>query len=239
MRRCSAASSRIRPTAPAIASTSPTGKRKPLSPSRMTSGSPPARDATTGTPQASASSAARPKASVWLGKRNAWARRSVATTSSCSPRKSTSAARPRARTSASMRGALGPVARAATGGTGASRRTRSNTAMHVVDALERAEVRAVHDRRRRRRGRARRRARREAVGVDEVRDHLDVARDAEVLARARCASDADGAVTPSDCSIEKRVIGRYDGSLPTSVMSVPCSVVTTRGARAPRICCAR
>ena len=33
-------------------------------------------------------------------------------------------------------------------------------------------------------------------------------------------------VTPSLWSMEKRVIGRYDGSEPTSVMSVPCSVVT-------------
>ena len=34
----------------------------------------------------------------------------------------------------------------------------------------------------------------------------------------------------SDCSIENATISEYDGSLPTSVMSVPCSVVTTRGA---------
>ena len=40
---------------------------------------------------------------------------------------------------------------------------------------------------------------------------------------------SDTAVTPSDCSIENATISEYDGSLPTSVMSVPCSVVTTRG----------
>ncbi len=40
----------------------------------------------------------------------------------------------------------------------------------------------------------------------------------------------DTAVTPSDRSIENATISEYDGSLPTSVMSVPCSVVTTRGA---------
>ncbi len=33
-------------------------------------------------------------------------------------------------------------------------------------------------------------------------------------------------VTPSLCSMENRVIGKYDGSAPTNVMSVPCSVVT-------------
>ena len=41
----------------------------------------------------------------------------------------------------------------------------------------------------------------------------------------------DTAVTPSDCSIEKATTRACDGSLPTSVMSVPCSVVTVRGAR--------
>jgi len=38
----------------------------------------------------------------------------------------------------------------------------------------------------------------------------------------------DTAVKPSDFSIENFVIGRNDGSCPTIVMSVPCSVVTTR-----------
>ena len=45
----------------------------------------------------------------------------------------------------------------------------------------------------------------------------------------------DTAVTPSDRSIENATISEYDGSLPTSVMSVPCSVVTTRGARGRRL----
>ena len=44
---------------------------------------------------------------------------------------------------------------------------------------------------------------------------------------------SDTAVTPSDCSIENATVSEYEGSLPTSVMSVPCSVVTTCGARAP------
>jgi hypothetical protein len=35
----------------------------------------------------------------------------------------------------------------------------------------------------------------------------------------------DTAVTPCDCSIENATTSWYDGSLPTSVMSVPCSVV--------------
>ena len=50
-----------------IASTEPTGSRMPLTPSSTTSGSPPARVATTGAPQAIASSAARPNDSVCDG----------------------------------------------------------------------------------------------------------------------------------------------------------------------------
>ena len=44
--------------------------------------------------------------------------------------------------------------------------------------------------------------------------------------RVRSRRYCEIAVTPSLCSIEKRVIGRYERSSPTSVMSVPCSVVT-------------
>ncbi len=53
---------------------------------------------------------------------------------------------------------------------------------------------------------------------------------------------ADTAVTASDRSIENATISEYDGSLPTRVMSVPCSVVITRGAArrsvAAMTCCA-
>src|SRR2546430_833184 len=44
-------------------------------------------------------------------------------------------------------------------------------------------------------------------------------------------------VTPSDCSMEKRVIGRKLRSLPTRVISVPCNVVikgSRRGAAMER-----
>ncbi len=47
---------------------------------------------------------------------------------------------------------------------------------------------------------------------------------AVTVSRCRCS---DTAVIRSDFSIENLVIGRYDGSCPTMVMSVPCSVVTT------------
>ena len=69
--------------------------------------------------------------------------------------------------------------------------------------------------------------------VEEVRNDLDLARHAELLVGRRRAGSRDTAVTRSDCSIEKATISEYDGSLPTSVMSVPCSVVTTRGALPP------
>ncbi len=42
---------------------------------------------------------------------------------------------------------------------------------------------------------------------------------------------SETAVTPSDCSIEKAIVSEYDRSLPSSVMSVPCSVVMTDGTR--------
>ena len=40
---------------------------------------------------------------------------------------------------------------------------------------------------------------------------------------------SDTAVTPSDCSMQNATVSEYDGSLPSSVMSVPCSVVITLG----------
>ena len=48
----------------------------------------------------------------------------------------------------------------------------------------------------------------------------------------RCVSAfrlSDTAVTPSDCSMQNATASEYDGSLPSSVMSVPCSVVITLG----------
>ena len=52
--------------------------------------------------------------------------------------------------------------------------------------------------------------------------------------RVEAARLRDTAVTASDRSIENATISEKDGSLPTSVMSVPCSVVTTRGGRPGR-----
>jgi len=48
---------------------------------------------------------------------------------------------------------------------------------------------------------------------------------------------ADTAVTASDCSIENLVSVKYEGSCPTSVMSVPCSVVTILRSRSSFIIC--
>ena len=54
------------------------------------------------------------------------------------------------------------------------------------------------------------------------------------LRRVTSASQREGTVTASLPSTEKRVSGRNVGSMPTSVVSVPCKVVTTRGADAGR-----
>ena len=40
---------------------------------------------------------------------------------------------------------------------------------------------------------------------------------------------SDTAVTPSDCWMQNATVSEYDRSLPSRVMSVPCSVVITRG----------
>src|SRR3954469_22402962 len=54
---------------------------------------------------------------------------------------------------------------------------------------------------------------------------------------------SDTAVTPSDCSMQNATVSEYERSLPSSVISVPCSVVMTDGTRqwpvAERICRAR
>jgi hypothetical protein len=54
---------------------------------------------------------------------------------------------------------------------------------------------------------------------------------------------SETAVAPSARSIENATISEYDGSLPTTVMSVPCIVVTTFGTGlcplASRTCLAR
>ncbi len=44
-------------------------------------------------------------------------------------------------------------------------------------------------------------------------------------------------VMPLDLSIENRVIGKYERSMPTRVMSVPCSVVIKGSLRRGAIIC--
>ena len=51
--------------------------------------------------------------------------------------------------------------------------------------------------------------------------------------------NSETAVTPSERSMPKRVISKNVRSCPTSVMSVPCRVVTSLGGFAPSICWAR
>ena len=51
--------------------------------------------------------------------------------------------------------------------------------------------------------------------------------------------NSETAVTASERSMPNRVISKNERSWPTIVMSVPCSVVTMRGAPLPSICWAR
>ena len=204
--------------------------RRPGSPR----GTPPTREAMTGTPHDIASSAARPKLSVSLGSRKRSASRSTSGSSAARPgtprRRETRAPRP----AASMRARSGPSPTRQQP-RGRAARTSREDRDHVVDPLERSKVRDVHEHRRARAAvRSRRGAGVKRSHVDEVRDDLDRA-----SARERPGSGGSrrpatrGRVTASLVAIEKRVSGRKLGSLPTSVMSVPCSVVTTRGAAPP------
>ena len=131
--------------AAAIASTSPTGQRKPVSPSSTTSGRPPTREAITGTPQDIASSAARPKLSVSLGSRKRSASRRTPGRSTRSPRNCDVGRRGRARAPGRDAWRSGPSPTRRKAGR-AARRAGARRRDDVVDALERAEVRDVHDR---------------------------------------------------------------------------------------------
>ena len=68
--------------------------------------------------------------------------------------------------------------------------------------------------------------------VQEVRNDADVADLSELAIRVALRL-SDTAVTPSDCSIENATISEYERSAPSSVMSVPCSVVMTCGTDPP------
>ena len=57
---------------------------------------------------------------------------------------------------------------------------------------------------------------------------------ARIVSRVRRARSCETDVTASDCWRTNCVSGAYDGSLPTIVMSVPCSVVTSLGTGSPR-----
>ena len=91
-----------------MASTSPTGARKPVTPSSTTSGTPPARAATTGTSQLMASSAARPKLSLLLGSRNRSLIPRMVCTSGNDPRNCVRPITPRSRARSKARDRSGP-----------------------------------------------------------------------------------------------------------------------------------
>ncbi len=110
----------------------------------ITSGSPPARAATTGAPQAIASSAASPNDSDWEGSRKRSAAGSSGATASSRPRNRTSFATPRSRASRSASCAVGAVADHQQGGRhGAA--DPGEDPHHVLDPLHLAEVGDVGD----------------------------------------------------------------------------------------------
>ena len=149
-RRCSAGSVRSAMALAAMPSRSARSWRNPVTPCAMTSGRPPTFDATTGTSQAMASSAARPKLSCADGNRKTSATESSGITSSCAPSISTSGAMFELPAEPVGRPELGPVAdeqqprrhRAADPG---------EDLHHRIDPLDGPEVRHVdHELRRRR-----------------------------------------------------------------------------------------
>ena len=119
---------------------------KPTSPSGITSGSPPTAEAITGTPQAIASSAARPKLSVSLGRGND--RRRAGQPAGRRARRGTRRRRRgRARaTWAAMRGRSGPSPTRQESGRAGGAQAREDVD-DVVNPFDRAEVRDVDDRR--------------------------------------------------------------------------------------------
>ena len=121
----------------------PPSQRAPVSPSRTTSGSPPARAPITGTPVASASSALRPNDSLCVGSRKRSALASRGATASSFPRKNTRSCTPscRASCSASMRSGPSPTMTSTLGISFVDARVDPDDVPH---ALHGAEVRDVH-----------------------------------------------------------------------------------------------
>ena len=176
----SAARSRARPSR----STASGGHTKPVTPSSMISGSPPTFDATTGTSHAIASSAARPKLSCADGSRNRSAIDSHGTSSCCSPTNDDVVGQPVVGDAPLD---VGPH-RAVADEHEPRAHAAANQAEHLqrhVDALDRPEVRDVHDERvaslRRAQPRAQVRIVPAAIlgAIEEVGDDADLVLDAE------------------------------------------------------------
>src|SRR6266404_4836357 len=117
-----------------MASTSPLGVRKPVSPWTTTSGRPPTALARTGTAHAIASSAARPNDSVSDGNRKRSLPRRISATSSTLPRKRTSRRSSRRSTSCSAVSRSGPSP-TSTSVAGSWRRTPAKTRTTSVTRL--------------------------------------------------------------------------------------------------------
>jgi hypothetical protein len=148
----------------------------------------------------------------------------------CLPRKSTSSRRPSSAARLQCPRPLGTVADEDQARLAPSSAMLPKTLDDVLDALDGPEVRDVHDdllaaRRELARWQGSLSGRHTSVstkfGITSMRPP-GTEKSRTVSSRRNC----DTAVSPSDCRIEKRVIAWNDGCSPTSVMSVPCSVVT-------------
>ena len=180
-----------------------------MTPCSITSGRPPTFEATTGTSQAIASSAARPKLSCADGSRN---------TSAPTARESPPPARRASRRRARRRARAPAEAPSPSSGPSPTSRSRAGTARGCARTPPSPHRRASPAGNSRRGSRASspssaaKRWRRSGTGaggeiaVEEVGDHFDVARSAELATRVASRRLSDTAVTPSDCSIENATI---------------------------------
>ncbi len=214
----------------AMPSTSPTGRRYPLSAWRTTSGSPPASEPTTGTPRAIASRADRPNDSSSEGRRKTSASPTISSIACCVPRKRRRSTRPsrRARAWAEDRSGPSPTI-SSTASTSRTTRSKMRTTSSTRLTGRKFETwsstfwpgAAKPVRSGRSSGYCSRSTKFGMTSMGFV-----IWNSAAVIRWRK----PETAVTASDRSIPKRVISKKERSCPTIVMSVPWSVVTMRGA---------
>ena len=201
---------------------------------------PPASEATTGTPHAIASSAASPNDSSDDGSRKTSPAPITPSIGETLPRNSTRCAIPASRTKRSANGRSGPsptIARCAGTRSFTCRKISSTSRMRLtgrkLDACTRSGAPSGE--------RRRRCAAAKSASQRSGSTKFGITSTSRVTPSNSCvssASDRETAVTASARSMPRRTIGKNEGSAPTTVMSVPCSVTISFGPP-PRISRAR